>query len=293
MSQQPFQYEAPQSLAELWSTLDLGQDGTRFLAGGTDLLVKYKRKQLSVTRLVDIKNIPDLQGVWLDAALGLRIGALTTLTDLAAHPLVNEHVPVLAAAASKMASAQVRNRATVGGNLCNAAPSADLAPPLLVLQARIKTLSAAGERELPLRHFFAGPGLSTLRPGELVSEVILPLPEGNTRAVYLKQGLRQAMDIAMVGVAVKLKLSGSLCEEAAIALGAVSPVPLRAESAEQYLKGRKLDAQSIAEGADLAAKEASPISDVRASALYRSQLVAALLKQGLQQCAGILTEGEN
>lgn len=277
-------YEAPHSLTELWSLLENDLEGNGFLAGGTDLLVKFKRKQLDFIRLIDLKNIEGLKGIWLDESQRLHIGALTTLTELSTHPIVLKHSPVLATTARKMASVQVRNRATIGGNLCNAAPSADLAPPLLVLDAVVKVVSSADTRELALQSFFTGPGQNILQLGEVMVEVIVPASEPGTQVIYLKQGLRQVLDIAMACAAVKLTLSGDLCQEAAIALGAVAPTPIRVEAAEEWLRGRRIDTQSITKASDLARLAANPISDIRATANYRSELVAALVTKGIQQC---------
>lgn len=282
---QSFTYADPRSLKELWTLLADDYGDTRFLAGGTDLLVKYKRKVITFARLVNLKGIPELREVFRDADGSMRIGALTTLSELSKNPLVSEHAPVLAAAARKMASAQVRNRATVGGNLCNAAPSADLAPPLLVLDAMVEIIFENGQRQVPLADFFSGPGLTILKPGEILSQVVVPPSKPGVKAVYLKQGLRAAMDIAVVGVATKLEMLNRSCTDVAIALGAVAPVPMRAVTAEKWLRDNKLDEESIARAAELAGQAAQPISDVRAEAGYRRELVAALVAKGLRQCA--------
>lgn len=284
MTAQSLNYEAPHSLAELWPLLVTNLEGTGFLAGGTDLLVKYKRKQLVLTRLIDLKKIDALKGIRLDQNKNLHIGALTTLTELSTSQLILKHAPLLAAAARKMASVQVRNRATIGGNLGNAAPSADLAPPLMVLDAVVKVESNTGSRELSIKNLFTGPGQTALKLGEVMGEVIVPASEPGAKVIYLKQGLRRAMDIAMACAAVKLNLSGDLCQEAAIAIGAVAPTPIRVEAAEEWLRGRKIDAPSIARAADLAKLAATPISDVRATADYRSDLVAALVSKAIQAC---------
>ncbi|WP_206809234.1 FAD binding domain-containing protein [Paradesulfitobacterium ferrireducens] len=277
-------YETPHSLAELWPLLVSDRELTGFLAGGTDLIVKYKRKQLNLTRFIDLKNIESLKGIWLDENKNLHIGSLTTLTELHTHPLIQKHAPLLAAAARKMASVQIRNRATIGGNLCNAAPSADLAPPLLVLDAVVKLESDQGARELSIKSLFTGPGQTALKIGEVMTEVMVPVSEPSDKVTYLKQGLRQAMDIAMAGVAVKLNMSGNLCQEAAIALGAVAPTPIRVKAAEEWLRGQRINEQSIAKAAELAKIAANPISDVRTTADYRSELVSALVTKAIQEC---------
>ena len=284
MSRHSFAYERPRSLSELWSVLGQNSQGTRFLAGGTDILVKYKRQAVSFNRLIDLKGIPGLRGIDWDESGRLRIGALTTLNELKKNPLLTKYIPVLAAAAGKMAAVQVRNRATIGGNLCNAAPSADLAPPLLALDAAVHLETEHGHREVALTDFFTGPGQTILAPGEILAWVMVPPLGLGMRVVYLKQGLRQAMDIAVAGVAVKLEISNGTCTGAAIALGAVAPVPMRAYAAEKLLHGQPVNTNSISRAAELAGQEAAPISDVRAEADYRRQLVAALVHKGLRQC---------
>jgi carbon-monoxide dehydrogenase medium subunit len=180
-----------------------------------------------------------------------------------------------------MASEQIRNFATVGGNLCNASPSADLAPPLIALDATVCLAGREGERRLPLEAMFLGPGRSALEAGELLKEIHVPPPAGQT--VYLKQAPRAYMDIAVVGVAVRIEQADGRCEQARIALGAVAPVPLRAFRAETELVGRPLTAERIQRAAAIAAEECSPIDDVRSSAWYRRRAVEVLTRRALQQ----------
>lgn len=296
-----FAYLQPATLAEALEILRERGTGARLVAGGTDLLVKMKRRVLAPPCLVSLRGVRELD--FLEAGPdGLRIGALTTLATLAKHPGVRQFYPVLAATAAKMASSQVRNLATVGGNLCNAAPSADLAPPLIALNAAVIIQGGQGIRRVALEQFFTGPGTSILNPGEVVTEITLPFPEEGTRAVYLKHGIRKAMDIAAVGVAVKIRplkndnaferrgsdghLQASTDKwEARIVLGAVAPAPLRVQAAETFAAGG-FDRDNILRAATAAAEAARPIDDVRSSAFYRKEMVRVLVKRALEDCWG-------
>ena len=274
----PFSHHAP---SDLETTLQLLSDlGSRavILAGGTDLLLKLREGTLQPESVVSLRQVADLRGIHEDKH-GLRIGATTTLRDIIRSPLLRRQHPCLAHAASLMGSVQVRSLATVGGNLCNAAPSADLAPPLLALDAKVLLVSANGERVLPLQDFFRGPGEQALQTGELLREIILPPPEGET--IYLKHSLRAFMDIATVGVALRLHTNGRTFSAARVALGAVAPTPMRAKAAEQELEGQAPSEDRLARAAALAAEACTPIDDVRAPAWYRCRIVEVLTRRGL------------
>jgi carbon-monoxide dehydrogenase medium subunit len=276
-----FDHFTPTSLPETLALLGRLDGQARVVAGGTDLLLKMKAGLVSPAAVVNIKRLPELKGISYDEIGGLRLGALTTLRELTRSPIIQAHYPSLAQAAGLMASEQIRNFATVGGNLCNASPSADLAPPLIALDATVCLAGREGERRLPLEAMFLGPGRSALEAGELLKEIHVPPPAGQT--VYLKQAPRAYMDIAVVGVAVKIEQADGRCEQARIALGAVAPVPLRAFRAETELVGRPLTAERIQRAAAIAAEECSPIDDVRSSAWYRRRAVEVLTRRALQQ----------
>lgn len=297
-----FAYLQPATLAEVLEILRERGTGARLVAGGTDLLVKMKRRVLAPPCLVSLRGVRELDFLEIGPD-GLRIGALTTLATLAKHPGVRQFYPVLAATAAKMASSQVRNLATVGGNLCNAAPSADLAPPLIALDAAVIIQGRQGIRRVALEQFFTGPGTSILNPDEVVTEITLPFPVEGTRAVYLKHGIRKAMDIATVGVAVKIRplkndnaserrtsdghLQANIDDkwEARVVLGAVAPTPLRVQAAETFAAGG-FDRDNILRAATAAAEAARPIDDVRSSAFYRKEMVRVLVKRALETCWG-------
>jgi carbon-monoxide dehydrogenase medium subunit len=275
----PFDYFAPRSLSEAVGILARYNGDARPVAGGTDLLLKMKAGRLAPKAIVNIKRIPELRGLALNSHLSL--GALITLEEIRRSPIIREHYPALSDTANTMASVQIRNLATVGGNMCNAAPSADLAPILIALNAiaRIAGHESRGERRVLLEDFFAGPGRSVLAPGELLVSLEVPPPAGPS--LYLKQSPREHMDIAVVGVGLAVQLKGGNCELARIVLGAVAPVPMRARRAEAELTGGPLTVERIDRAAKIAAEEAKPIDDVRGSAWYRRRMVEVMTRRGL------------
>ncbi len=287
----PFDYFAPTTIQEATRILT-DADDARCLAGGTDLLIRMKRRQWLPRAVVNLKHIPGLRDISLNGEL--RLGALVTLSDLIHSPIIREHFPVLAHTASKMAGVQVRNIATVGGNLCNASPAADTAPPLIALNARAVIVGAKGERVVPLDEFFVGVGRSVLEPGEVLREILVPRSDNSTRISFVKLEHREAMDISIVSVAVSVQVEnrkrrpeqseGSKienCSDARIVLGAVASTPMRARQAEEFLRGKELTEERIAEAARIAAEESRPIDDVRGSAWYRREMVEVLTRRQL------------
>lgn len=282
----PFEYVAPKTLEEAVETLAERGEAAWALAGGTDLLPQMKADRVAPKSIVNLKRIPGLDRMEWDERAGLRIGALTKVAELMSAAVVRERYPALAQAALSMASPQIRNLATVGGNLCNASPAADLAPPLLALGACVRLAGPNGERRLTLDQFFVGPGETALTRGELLVEIELPPPDG-IRSLYLKHAHRQAMDLAIVGVAVALRIQDGVCDDIRLALGAVAPTPLRAGSAEMELRGRSPTPEAIERVAKAAAEESSPIDDVRGSAWYRRRMVEVMTRRGLRELAGL------
>jgi carbon-monoxide dehydrogenase medium subunit len=275
-----FDHFTPATLTEALSILSERNGNAAIIAGGTDLLLRMKNRCVKPGAVLNIKRIPELTSHSFDPTKGLRIGALTTLRDLTRSPLIRDRYPVLAQAAGLMASEQIRSLATVGGNLCNAAPSADLAPPLIALEAVACLVSLSGERQIPLADFFLGPGKSALQRGELLKEIIVPSPQGKTK--YLKHSPRAFMDIAIVGVAIRIHKKENLCQEARIVLGAVAPTPLQVRRAEETLRGQSLTEEQIAQAAQISAEECSPISDVRGAAWYRKRMIEVLVRRGIE-----------
>jgi carbon-monoxide dehydrogenase medium subunit len=277
----PFDYVAPSSLKEVLEVLARHGERARALAGGTDLFLRMERGGWVPEVIVDIKSIPGLAEIRYDPSQGLRLGALALHGDVASHPAVRDKYPALALGAGWVGGPQMRNRGTVGGNLCNASPAADTASPLIVYGAHVRLASARGERSLPLEEFFAGPGKTVLVPGELLVDVVVPAPAPRSGGDYQRR-TRTAMDIAVVGAAAAVTLNGgSTCTEARVCLASVAPTPLRAAAAEAVLRGRELTAERISEAARAAAAEARPIDDVRASASYRRAMVEVLTRRAL------------
>jgi carbon-monoxide dehydrogenase medium subunit len=278
-----FEYAAPATLAEAVAVLGRGNGKASVLAGGTDLLVEIREHLRRPDCVVNIKRIPGLAALGYDGARGLGFGALVTAREIELSPVVREKYPGLGQAVRELGSIQVRNRATVVGNICRASPSADTLPPLIADGAAARIFGPAGERVVQLEDFFTGPGRTVLRPDELVTEITVPPPPPHTGRVYIKHGRRKAMELATVGVAVSLTLAGDRCREVRIALGAVAPTPIRARAAEACLRDRTIDARLIETAAHAAMAESRPIGNVRASADYRRQMVGVLTRRALGQ----------
>jgi len=288
-----FEYFAPQSLAEAIALFGEKGEGGRALAGGTDVVPQIKEggKIPLPSYVVSLRRLPELRGIEFSDRAGLRVGASVTMAELAESPAVRERYRALADGAGVVGSVQTMNMATVGGNVCNAAPSADTAPALLAYEALAVIAGPDGERELPLAEFWRGPNATALRPGELLRELRLPPPPPNTGGVYVRQTPRKQMDIAVVGVAVLLTLdsstgsgqSGGRIRQARVALGAVAPTPIRALETEAMLEGQPPGEALFAQATEAAAAEARPISDQRGSAEFRRHLVRVTTERCLQE----------
>ncbi len=283
-----FHFFNPPSLPELWS--NLGQSGatSQFIAGGTDLLVQMKNGLTAPEQVISLLRVAELSGFRKDGN-GLRIGSLARHAELARSSLLQHGWALLAEAAHKVGSPQIRNLGTIGGNLCNASPAADTAPALLVLQSEVNLVSPRGERRVPLEAFFIGPGRTVLQKDEILKEVWIPGPPSDARSAYLKLGRRKSLDLALVSVAVLLTLmpGNRLCQEARVALGAVAPTPIRAKETERFLQGKTLDEEVILAAGTKAQEECSPISDVRASAEYRREMVMVLVERAIKKALGM------
>jgi carbon-monoxide dehydrogenase medium subunit len=280
---EPFEMHQPTSLHEASRLLKENGPGGRFLAGGTDLVIAIKEKGLVPKYIVDLKRIPGLSGIHSNDDGSITIGALTTMREIETFPLLIKKYPFLCQSAAEVGSIQIRNRATVGGNMANATPSADVAPSLVALNATAKIVSASGERTTALEDFFRGPGQTVMSAEEILSEITIPKTNAGLVGEYIKFSPREMMDLAYVGVAVAYtrREPEHRCDGVRIVLGAVSPTPMRARQAEAAVEGRILT-EALAETAGKIAAEASkPISDVRSSADYRRAMVAAMTKRAL------------
>lgn len=275
-----FDYLSPKNLKEALEMMS-DRPGAIPLAGGTDILVQMKEGHRIVEALLSLKRIPELHRYENNGVLTL--GAAVTVGQIASNPQIQRDYAALAIGAGLIGSVQVRNMATVGGNLSNAAPSADTAPPLLVLGAQAVIAGIEGERTVPLEDFFLEPGRSALNLGDLLKEIVVPKPQGRSGTFYLRHSRRTRKDIATVGVAaaVTLDASGTIAD-ARLALGAVAPVPMRATAAEKLLFGHSLTEDLCREVGATAAQESKPVDDVRASADYRRHLVNVLTQRAIR-----------
>ncbi len=277
-----FEYFAPKAVAEGCALLSRHK-GAAIMAGGTDLLVQMKDREVAPRYIVGLRNIPGMEKIEYSKDEGLKIGASATFASIASSSIVKKRFKCLADAVSQIGFPQTRNMGTIGGNICNAAPSADSVPVLIALGARVKLVSTKGERIVPLEKFFKGPGKTILKSDEILTGIQVPNQKPGSGATYVKFTLRSA--IAAVGVAANITLDSKngTCSDASIVLGAVAPTPIRAIKAEKAIKGKKLNDALIEKAARMAADEAHPISDVRTSAEYRRKVLRVLTAEALKQ----------
>ena len=283
---EPFDFYQPATLAEASRLLKDKGPGGRFLAGGTDLVIAMKEKGLLPKYIVDLKRVPGLSGIRENADGTMTIGALTTMYTIETAPLIKKKYPFLSQSAAEVGSIQIRNRATIGGNMANATPSADVAPSLIALNATATLASANGERTVPIEEFFRGPGQNVMNADEILTEITIPKTSPQLVGEYIKFSPRDMMDLAYIGVAVAYHLgSDKRCTGVRIVLGAVAPTPIRAKNSEALLEGKILTEELAAQVGAEAARESKPISDVRASADYRRAMVGVMTKRALLNAA--------
>jgi carbon-monoxide dehydrogenase medium subunit len=282
-----FAYLTPKSLDEAISLLEAHGERARYMAGGTDLLVKIKEGKAAPDYVVSLKRIPLLDRILFDERAGeLRIGALVTHRMLERSAVIRWHFPIIHDAVSNIGSVQIRNVATIGGNLVNAVPSADGAIPLVTLDARVVLRGPKGQREVELLHFFAGPGQTILERGEILAEILLPPLLPRTGSAYIKFGRREAMELPILGVGVLLSLDDErrVCRKARIGLGVAAPTPMRAAEAERFLEGRVVDEATLAEAGRIAAEESRVRDSIRGVAWYRREMVRVLVRRMGLRC---------
>lgn len=278
-----FEYYRPTVLGEAIALFDGYGERARILAGGTELINEMRFGKAKPERVIDVKHISGMD-VIESTPDGLRLGALVRIRDIETSGIVRTSSPALSHAAGTLGSVQVRNKATLGGNICRASPSADTIPPLMALGSVLKISGADGEKRVLLEDFLLGPGRTILKPGEVLTEIFVPALPADAACSYIKLSPRQAMDLAVVGVAVMLRTNSSLseCIDARVVLGAVAPTAMRATEAEAVLVGSELPEAVIGQAAEAAAAEARPVDDIRASAWYRRKMVAVLVKRGIR-----------
>jgi aerobic carbon-monoxide dehydrogenase medium subunit len=280
-----FEYQSPATIEEAISLLTTSDLNSVVLAGGTDLLPLVRNGKVHPERVIDIKKLDLLYGIRRNEPGEVEIGAAVTVHELENDPLLQEHFPALVSAAATLASFPVRCRATIGGNVCHASPSADLVPPLMIYDAKVHLVGSKGERNLTLEDFHTGPGQTLMQPDEILTKISMPIPAHKVHSLYLKHSPRKAMDLAVVGVAALFGRLDSGETEIKIALGAVAPTVIRATGAEQAW--REQGPLVWEELGVLAAQESSPIDDVRATAEFRRKIVAVLVTRAFKELSSI------
>jgi carbon-monoxide dehydrogenase medium subunit len=269
-----YEYKKPKSLDEVFALMKTYGADSRLIAGGTDLMVAMRRARKSPAVLISLRGIDDLRYLRKDDAY--HVGALTTHRMLECSPLAREELTALQEGAAKVGSVQIRNVATVGGNICNAAPSADTAGPLLALGAVVVLRGPEGERRIPLAEFFKGPGKTVRERDEILVELDVPLEMGGYGSAYWKHSRREAMNLPLVGIAAAARLTAEgLVEDARIALTVAAPTPVRALKAEAFLKGKAPEQEVLAEAGKIASSPdcCSPRDSLRCDAWYREEII--------------------
>jgi len=288
-------YHQPSGLQEALDMLNDLDGLATPVAGCTDFIPGLRRGALSFEdglHIVDLRRVKELNRI--DIANGrIRIGAAVTLSRILTSGLIRQHVPVLWEAVDDLASWQIRNTATVGGNLCTASPAADTAPPLLVMDAQVVLRTKNESRKLPLTEFFLGPGMTILKEREILTEIQLQAQSHEHRSKRIKLGRRSLFTLSIVSVAVLTRILENRFKTARIAFGSVAPAPLRARKTEAFLTGRIVDREAIEQAAELASEETKPIDDVRASSAYRKDMAKVLTRRALEFCCSLNKEAQN
>ena len=255
----------------------------KIIAGGTDVLIKMHGGQIKSAELLSLRKIKALESIRKSEDGTIVIGPMATFSQVFNDPIIREAIPILTEAAISMGGPQIRNVATIGGNICNGATSADSASSLFALNTQLKLQSQSGERVVPIREFYHGPGKVDLKPGEILTEIMIsPEDYQGFGGHYIKFAMRQAMDIATLGVAVVCKLQEGAFEDVRIGLGVAGPTPLRCLEAEEYAKGKMVSGETLAEIGKLAVKSAKARTSWRASKEYREHLVEELAQRALK-----------
>lgn len=275
-----FEYFAPGTLQEALSLLKQYGDHCKVIGGGQSLLILMRQGLVSPEYLISIKGLTALSYIKDDRQQGLRIGALTSHRDIEKSRLIHRKFPVLAEMETRLASIQTRNWGTIGGNIAHADPAGDPAPVLIALGASAKVAGPNGERTVPLDEFFHDYFETDLQPGELLTEITVPVPPPRTGSCYSKFNVIES-DMATVGVAVSMTLGekNGVCQDIRIALGAAAPVPMRARKAEDEVRGKKVTEALLRKAGEIASTEANPVSDIHASASYRRELVKVMVRR--------------
>jgi carbon-monoxide dehydrogenase medium subunit len=281
-----FNYSNPKNISDLFALLEQYGNSAAMLAGGTDLVNHIREGKRSPQQVLELKNVKELNREIEYRENGLIIGALATLADIETHGLIRELFPAIAESANKVGSKQIRNRATLVGNICNASPAADTAPALLIYNAEVNIISRHGRRSIPVESFIKGPGKTDLKPGEVVESICVPNPPSPSSSCYVKLARREGADLTIVGVAALLSEKG----EVRVGLGAVAPVPFRAYSAEALLSKGLEDPIAFEKGLEAAVSQANPISDLRGTREYRLAMIKVITRKALEICRNKMSD---
>ncbi len=276
-----YAYYQPKSLDEAFGLMEKYEGEARYVAGGTDAMIRVNQKVWQPEALISLRWIEELYGI-RKIGDSLKIGSMTLWREVEMDPLVALHLPALAEAASMVANPQIRNVATVGGNLCNAAPSADGAPPLMVMEAVLTIAGPDGARDVPILDFFKGPGQHCMGPVEVLTAITIPEMPMHAGTAFLKSG-RVTQDIALANVAVCVQMEGRVCKKCRVSAGAVGPVPLRLGEVEAFAEGKEITPELLLEIQDKAAGEVTPITDVRSTEIYRRTVAGVMVKRAMEQ----------
>ena len=280
---EPFEFVSPSSIDEAVKTLASNGDNVRILAGGTDMLVQMRAGRRTAPLVVDIKGIPELNAVSYDASKGLTLGAAVPCYKIYQDKTLSEAYPGLMDSASLIGGIQIQGRASIGGNICNAAPSGDAIPAVIALGGVCNVAGPNGNREILVEDFCTAPGQNALQNGELLVSISIPAPQANSGASYLRFIPRNEMDIAVAGVgsSVVLDSSGQNFVSARISLASVAPTPVFAKEAGDSLAGKAVSEESIQQASELAQAAAKPISDMRGTIRQRTHLIGVLTRRTL------------
>lgn len=275
-----FDYYRPESLKEAYGLMEKLKGHVKYIAGGTDIIVQIKQSAIQPHALISLRGIEALKGINNDGGLGIR--SMTLFRDIEKDPAISRDYPALAQAVSVLANPQVRNVATVGGNLCNSAPSADCAPPLMVMEADLIFEGPGGQREVSIEEFFTGPGQNCMDPAEILKEIKIPEKASCTGMAFLKIG-RMAQDIAIANAAAMLVMDNKICRNCRLAVGAVAPVPLRLKKVERIVEGEEIGPDLLDRVSLMVEQEVSPITDVRSTEGYRRLVSGELVKRAIKE----------
>ena len=285
-----FKYIAPDSLDGAVRALSSSSQA-RLLAGGTDLLTQLRARRKTADLVIDVKRIPEVNSIVYDPSKGLKLGAAVPCYRIYVDPAVTRHYPALAETAALIGGIQIQGRATIGGNLCNAAPSADAIPILIALRASCRVTGPAGEREIPVEDFCVAPGKNALQPGEILVTIDIPAPAPHSGAHYLRFIPRNEMDIAVAGAGAAVTLEDGVFRSAHLALAAVAPTPVYVRSAAEWLAGKRVTDESIRTAAEMAKDAARPITDMRGTMEYRKHICGVLARRALESAVRSAREG--